>query len=298
MMKIFKTILAVSALIMLSGCTDRLTTEHTPVDTIKPWEQNPELWQSYKASLKDYKNREHYIVYARFANSPENAISEKGYMRCLPDSLDIVSLSNADRFSAFDKEDMEWMKSVGTKVLYRIDLTADADRFSSQTALQSYLDGAIKSVEENAMNGFALALSYSVSKETAVSAIEKLASSGKMLVIEGDPALIREQDREKISLYVLPTENIELQYNLHNAVQDAIDLGIPADKLILNVSLDGSFKDSSGKSRPAVEAFADNVVSQGPLKGLALCSIESDYYHFEGNWTLLRSTIQRLNPSR
>lgn len=295
--RIFR-ILPLIVLLVLIGCSDWLDTEYTSVDTTKPWEQNPELWQDYKANLRDYKNRDHYIVYAQFFNSPENPISEKGYMRCLPDSLDMVALSNADNLSSFDKEDMAWMKSIGTKVLYRMDIAAKAAAGASGKEISAYTDKVVSIVKDAGLDGFAITLSPVLGEKTISSIISGLAKTGLTVVSEGDPALVKEADREKIALFVLPTETIELQYDLHNAVQDAIDLGISKEKLILNVSLDGSFKNKSNKELPVVEAFAGSVLSEGPLKGLALCNIESDYYHFEGNWTLLRSTIQILNPSR
>lgn len=42
--------------------------------------------------------------------------------------------------------------------------------------------------------------------------------------------------------------------------------------------------------------MAENVIKFGPLAGLALYDIMSDYYHYDGNWLSLRTTISRLNP--
>ena len=112
-------VLTIAALAILSvSCSKWTETESVRIDTVLPWEQDPGLWEDYKAAIRDYKSREHSLVYVRFENSPEGAVNEKGYMRCLPDSLDIVSLTNAENFSEYDAEDMEWMRSVGTKVLY------------------------------------------------------------------------------------------------------------------------------------------------------------------------------------
>ncbi len=51
-------------------------------------------------------------------------------MRCLPDSLDIVALTNADNFSRYDAEDMAVMREKGTKVLWQVDYAGRAAEFA------------------------------------------------------------------------------------------------------------------------------------------------------------------------
>ena len=78
-----------------ASCEDWNETEAVKQKVERPEDQNPELWAEYTAALRDYKQSEHFIVYARLFNSPQPGTSEKDFMRCLPDSLDIVSLTNA-----------------------------------------------------------------------------------------------------------------------------------------------------------------------------------------------------------
>ena len=104
-----------------ASCEDWNETEAVKQKVERPEDQNPELWAEYTAALRDYKQSEHFIVYARLFNSPQPGTSEKDFMRCLPDSLDIVSLTNADNFSKYDAEDMPAMREKGTKVLYQVD---------------------------------------------------------------------------------------------------------------------------------------------------------------------------------
>ena len=85
-----------------ASCEDWNETEAVKQKVERPEDQNPELWAEYTAALRDYKQSEHFIVYARLFNSPQPGTSEKDFMRCLPDSLDIVSLTNADNFSKYD----------------------------------------------------------------------------------------------------------------------------------------------------------------------------------------------------
>ena len=100
------TLLALFSMLSLVSCSDWTETEALDSTVKKPWEQDPALWAEYTATLRAYKQSEHFIVYARMHNSPEKATGEQDFMRCLPDSLDIVTLTNADNFSKFDAEDM------------------------------------------------------------------------------------------------------------------------------------------------------------------------------------------------
>ena len=66
--------------------------------------------------------------------------------------------------------------------------------------------------------------------------------------------------------------------------------------MLLSVSTQGAFRNIENAELPVLEAMADRVVNYGPMAGLALFDIESDYYHYDMNWSSLRSVIHRLNP--
>ncbi|MFQ7503273.1 MAG: glycoside hydrolase family 18 [Alistipes finegoldii] len=142
----------------------------------KPWEQDPALWAEYTAALRAYKQSEHFIVYARLHNSPEKASSEQDFMRCLPDSLDIVTLTNADNFSKFDAEDMDVMREKGTKVLYQVDYAARAEEFVDMQALDAYLDRVVAAVAANGMDGYSFTTDPLATDATA-RIVEKFAAA-------------------------------------------------------------------------------------------------------------------------
>ena len=286
-----------------ASCSQWTETESITIDTVLPWEQDPALWEEYKAAIREYKSRDHQLIYVRFENSPEGAVSEKGYMRCLPDSLDIVSLTNAENFSAFDAEDMEWMKSLGTKVLYQIDFASDPQALLDQTARDAAIDRAIATVQDNALDGFSLT---GIPKEdggttaaAAKAAVERIVAArkeGQIVSFEGNPAFIPQEDLQSIDLFVLATEAVENGYDLRNTVLDATDWGVPKEKMLLAADFGGVYYDSDNAETPVLEAMADNVIIYGPMAGLALYGIESDYYHYDGDWLTLRSLISRMNP--
>lgn len=302
MRKIINILLAAAA---CTGCADWTAMESIPIKSIHPWESDPGLWEEYRADLRDYKSHEHTMVYARFRNSPENPVSEKGSLRSLPDSLDMVSLTNADNFSAFDAEDMAWMKGVGTRVLYQIDFAARAGELSDLAALDSYLDRVIATVTEHGLDGYSFTGSpkpgdtgMEAASRRIVERLDGARTPGQVISFEGTPSFIAREDIMKIDLFVLPTGKVERSWDLSNMIMEAKEYGVPEERILIAAELDGVYYDEDNREVPVVSAMADNVSRFGPMAGLALYGIEPDYFHLEGNWITVRSAIERLNPSK
>ncbi|WP_418168416.1 glycoside hydrolase family 18, partial [Alistipes putredinis] len=199
-----------AAVATFAACNDWTEMETVDSKVEKPWEQDPALWAEYTAALRAYKQSEHFIVYARLHNSPEKASSEQDFMRCLPDSLDIVTLTNADNFSKFDAEDMDVMREKGTKVLYQVDYAARAEEFVDMQALDAYLDQVVAAVAANGMDGYSFTTNPLATDATA-RIVEKLAaakSEGQLLVFEGNPLSLAAADRPKVDFIALDTEKL------------------------------------------------------------------------------------------
>ncbi len=298
-------IMAVAAIMCaaLVSCSKWTATEPVRVDTVMPWEQDSELWEEYKAAIRDYKSRDHRLVYVRFENSPEGAVNEKAYMRSLPDSLDIVSLTNAENFSRYDAEDMAWMKSVGTKVLYQLDFAGSPDLLYDSGQLAAAIDRAVSIAEANSLDGFSFTGLpkddggvTAAASETVVKRLSAAAGADGILAFEGNPAFIAPEDIGKIDLFVLASEAAENAYEVRNIVLDAQDSGVPKEKMLLSADFGGAFYDSGNASADVLTSMADQTVILGPMAGLALYNIESDYYHYDGDWLTVRSIISRMNP--
>ena len=206
--------LLLGVLFGLAACNDWTEMEAVDNNVKKPWEQDPALWAEYTAALRDYKKSEHFIIYARLHNSPEPAASEKDFMRCLPDSLDIVALTNADNFSRYDAEDMAVMREKGTKVLWQVDYAGRAAEFADAAKLGAWLDRVVSSVAANGMDGYSFTGIPNAGDPAAVQAaaliVSKLsADESKLLVFEGNPLFVAEADRAKVDYFILDTEKTE-----------------------------------------------------------------------------------------
>lgn len=296
--------LVATVLLGLVACSDWTEMEIVDGKTTHPWEQDAQLWSEYMQKLRTYKQSDHYIVYARLKNSPEAATSEQDFMRCLPDSLDIVSLTNADNFSKFDAADMTVMRDKGTKVLYQVDYAGRAEEFADAAALSAYLDKVIASVAANAMDGYSFTgiprIGDAATEAAAALIVQKLSSDeGKLLVFEGNPLFIAEADRAKIDYYALNTEKTEDVSDVRQLVLNALGYAkIPASKLLLSAEAGGALRDEDRTEYSSIDEMSRRVISYGPLAGLAVYDIGKDYYNSDLNYKMIRMAIQTLNPSK
>ena len=276
------TLLALFSMLSLVSCSDWTETEALDSTVKKPWEQDPALWAEYTATLRAYKQSEHF-------------------MRCLPDSLDIVTLTNADNFSKFDAEDMSVMHEKGTKVLYQIDYAARAEEFADAAALDAYLDKVVVAVAANGMDGYSFTTDPLAADATA-RIIDRLATArtdGQLLVFEGNPLSLAATDRAKMDYVILDTEKLEnvLDVRLH-ALHAVNYAGIEANRLLLTAEINAALFDEDRTEHAAVDEMSRRVVELGPYAGLAAYNIAEDYYHSKMNYQTIRQAIQTLNPSK
>lgn len=298
---IYRLILPVVVLLLGASCSDWTETENIDNTVLKPWEQDPALWADYTAALRAYKASAHYLSYVRLHNSPSPAASEQDFMRCLPDSLDIVTLTNADNFSAYDAEDMAAMHEKGTRVLYQVDYAARKADFADAAALKTYLDGVIAAVAANGLDGYSFTTDPldAAATATIVATLSAARSDGQLLVFEGNPLSVAEADRAKLDFVVLDTEKAENTTEVLLQVLNATTYaGIAADRLLLAAEVDAPLQDADRTEYAAVEAMARCVVEFGPLAGFAAYNIAGDYYHADRNYSTIREAIQTLNPSK
>ena len=295
-------ILPFAALLLAAvSCSDWTEMETVDNTVSKPWEQDPALWSDYTAALRAYKQSEHYLSYARLYNSPAQATSEQDFMRCLPDSLDIVTLTNADNFSAYDAEDMAVMREKGTRVLYQVDYAGRKAEFADAAALAPYLDGVIAAVAAHGLDGYSFTADPldAAATATIVATLSAARSDGQLLVFEGNPLSVAEADRAKLDFVVLDTEKAENTTEVQLLVLNATGYaGIAPEKLLLAAEIDAPLQDEDRTEYAAVELMARCVVEYGPLAGFAAYNIAGDYYHAEMNYQTIRTAIQTLNPSK
>ena len=277
---------------LFSGsCNDWTEIESVNQKTQRPNEQDSELWAQYTAALREYKQSEHTLVFASFANGAPVATSEKDCLRSLPDSLDLVSLTNADDFSAYDEEDLAVLHEKGTrvdKVIARVrELCLDGLSFSGIPIYGAEADQAAQKAVADLF----------IEKFTAV------AGPGKdwVLLFEGDPQFIAAADRTKINYFVLDTKETDNATDLKLQILRALGAGaVPCDKLLLGAMTEYEFTDEDKGTSDAISALTLRIPEIGPqpLAGLCIYGVNQDYFGAEIIYSLTRHTIQTLNPSK
>lgn len=288
------------------SCSDWTQTESLDIEVIYPWQASPKLWEQYAQSLRDYKESEHYIFYASFDNAQQKPISEKSFLRCLPDSLDIVSLTNAESFSQSDAEDMEWMRAIGTKVLFHIELKGEESELLQSDQFETYIDGIVASVSSYGLDGYSFTVPYKLYNERITQMVESLVTrlsserkSGQLIVFEGNPMALPQSKRGIIDYFVLDNHILENIHDISLTVDEATSrCGLDRKKIILSASVLGKVSDESKKEHPAVDELTERVVGFGGLAGLAIYDIQTDYYHYDSNYAMVCRAIQTLNPSK
>ena len=121
---IIKLLLAVAMLPAFVACDD--WTEAESLDIHRPTleEQNPELYAQYMQALRDYKARDHKVVFAEIDN-PSAAPSQRSeHIKTLPDSVDYIVLKNPADVHPTLVAEMSLVREKGTRVLYTIDYDA------------------------------------------------------------------------------------------------------------------------------------------------------------------------------
>lgn len=276
---------------MLGACEDWNEPRPLEFETIGPDAQQPDLYARYTQSLREYKKQPHYIVYARLDNAPDVSTSEKDFLRAMPDSLDFVAMARSAQLTAFDREDMRRVQTEkGTRILWYADLN------EGNTAV----DKAIAGMTSEGFDGISLAFAGAEVPDPDI--IEKLtavagprSNIGKVLLFEGNPAVLPEALREAFDYIVLSTSKLTTAYDLKFQIEYARQFaGIPAAKIIITAAPGGKLNDIGMES---IIGTAQCVISTGPVAGLGIYQAGNDYYDPLTNYKTIREAIRLLNPS-
>ena len=285
-------LLAVFLLLVPVGCDDwtELEIHDSRINGFK--EQNPEQYAAYTQKLRAYKASKHALVYARLDNAPEVSSSDKDFLRSLPDSIDIVTMRNANRLSDYDREDMELVRAdYGTRVLYYIDASA-------KEALNNAISAAADAVRKGIFDGITLASSSSVDASVIKGMTDALGQTDCLLVFEGTPSMLPESSRSLFDYFVLDISTATDEYDVEVVVRLATDHGkTAADRLLLAVVPGATLTDYNGVTRNSITGAASSALTMGPLGGIAIFNVSADYYDADIIYKQTRGGIQFLNPA-
>lgn len=300
------------SVLAVAACSDWTDIEPQDIDLQDPSQQDPTLWARYLESLRQYKlESEHYLTYGVFACGAQASADESCYLRSLPDSLDFVAMDHSDRLTAYDREDIPLLQQKSTRMLYRLDYAAQADALTDANRLGAWVDEAVSTAAELQLDGFALTgiplyggteAELTARREAAALIVQKLSTTGKVLVFEGDPAFLDHAGcLEQADYVVLNTAEtahaVDLKLYVSQVLQTYADR-LPKERLLLAANIGSGIVNEENQQQDAVTDMTDRVVSLGHLGGLAIYSLNDDYQPVQMNYQTTRTAIQLLNPSR
>lgn len=114
-------ILSLTSAMIMAGCSEWTRPEKMELESPSLEKDNPELWQAYLASLREYKATDHKVMIVKFDNHRENPIGQAQRISALPDSIDYIMLENIFEVSETHVNEMTEAREKGTKFLFTVD---------------------------------------------------------------------------------------------------------------------------------------------------------------------------------
>ena len=299
-------VMMVSAMALtVTSCSKWTEPDAVKLNIIYPWDRDPATWEDYFQRLRQYKERKHYITFAEFDNAPEKPAGEQDYLRCLPDSLDYISLTNAAAFRDADREDLSLMHRKGSKVLYTIDMAQASARYPEASQFSSFLQEAVSMVEKEGLDGWTVTADLPAGDEQMKARFDETVATlsaieGKSLVYFGNFYHLSDQSlTDAFDLFVINTLDKEYEADIKFSIMMAKESSPNMkDKILIAGSIGTEITDSQLREREALDLMSELVFSEGPIAGLAIFNIKSDYYYTESNYKKTKGLIQKLNPSK
>lgn len=235
--------------------------------------QNPELYEQYIQGLRAFKGSDHKVTYVYFDNSEKKPSSRVHHIVDLPDSVDVISLSNLKGLADWELDDIKFVQQEkGTKVIFTLDfdlIKLDYEKMvddiknmkvedeSERPSIPSFVTVLVETVNQHlplikkynldgisvAYKGKAINHMTEAEKRTHITyenAFIKIASdwqernADKMIVFEGFPQnLIDKTILEKCEHIILPVVDAKDASKLSYYLNTVAIDGVPHNKFVI-----------------------------------------------------------------
>lgn len=348
MIKSFKSPIiyfVLSLIVIFASCSDWTDTESVKLVEADIEKDNPELYAQYLSNLRNYRNTNHRVLYASFDNIEGTPNSRGQRIEAVPDSVDIVSLTNPDNLSSLVISEMEKVRNdKGMKFIFNISYVTlekeyeqyilqnpgeegedqSVDKFLAYAA--EFVDKHLALVDKYGYDGISVLFYGMKTSHLSDAAKEEYlareaafmskisgwvnANSSKLFVFEGYPQNLTDKSvLQKAKYIVIRTELLKYATRLDYEVLLCIEDGVPTDRFIVTAitkSLDptdektGYYFNSNNELVPSIPLAADWVdayQSKFTKAGLAILSVQNDYYNSGKSYFNIRNAISTMNPS-
>lgn len=338
MNRIFKTLVLFAAVTLCSvGCSK--WTEQQAIDfkytTLE--EKNPALYDSYLASLREYRKTAHQVMIVRVDNVPSVPVGRAEHLNSIPDSVDFVVLNNPGLISDTNlaemtelraKKDQKFLAAINfadidkAYQLYVEELDPETEPDTEETFIKAIVDEFLNIFAKAELDG--ILASYSGKNPLAMQQEEKdaakslqeaflkpiydrISSTGKTLFFEGNAKnLLVDEDVLGVAKYIIvPLESATSPKSFDNEILNMLVQGVPDNKFVAGVTaLDVTDNQAvnglfSGETSAAVGAarWAVKLVPEFSKCGVCVNHAQFDYYHIGNDFCEIRAAISVMNPS-
>lgn len=260
--------LTLVAALHMTSCNENVEPESLTVRYPSLEETDPELYQQYMQSLRDYKSGSHKVVFVTMENPAAGAAPtlRNQHVTNMPDSVDFISLNNPAQLHPVTVEEMQKIHEKGTRTIYNISFPAmegewiqmikedsrltEADAlvyFTQRTAEQlAYcdkwnFDGITFQYVGRAPSGLKEAelIAYRARQNAFLAPILawRETHSSKFFAFMGNAANVLEENRTVLTdcdYLIVPTDNVKNADELTVRVMAAVSgVGIPSDRVVI-----------------------------------------------------------------
>lgn len=288
------------------------------------------IYNDYLETLRVYKTGPHKTVFVTFENSDTYPNGQAQNLTVLPDSVDFISLVNADNLHHAIVQEMDEVRKKGTRVIYNIDfqtfenewdklLTEDlkgelteedalvyfTDRTKQMLALCDKFgyDGLTFTYNGRPLVSLPVAdvPAYSARQKSFLEPIAdwKKEHTGKVISFIGNPQYLVKENREVLSAcdyIIVDTNNAKSSGDLTRNVLYAVGVdGVPSDRIIVSCQTTDP-DDKKGKY-----GYFSEIDEEGnPLRsvyGCALWCIKNSQYFTRAGVLISHAERDYFNPS-
>ncbi|MBB4037743.1 hypothetical protein GGR21_003664 [Dysgonomonas hofstadii] len=266
----YKIIAIVSSLLVaFASCDDWTGTESINLIEADIEKDNPELYAQYLANLRAYRNTDHKVTYVWFDNTKNAPVSRGEQISAIPDSIDVVNLTNPDDLSSWVMSDMKSVReNKGMKFVFTIsypDIEKEYEQYLSQNEegdesadgflayAADFVDKKLALIDKYGYDGISVLFygmktihlgdeakeAYLARENAFMSKISTWVAqkSDKIFIFEGNPQNLTDKSiLQEAEFIVVRTESLKYASGLSYEVLLTIEDGVPTDRFLITVN--------------------------------------------------------------
>lgn len=282
----------------LASCGEWTETQSIAIREADVERDDPQLYAQYLADIREYRARDHKIMYVDFDNIAGVPFSRGHHLNAIPDSVDIVSLMNPDEPASWAVSEMdELRRAKGMRFVFTIGYPAveqayekllqqgDAPDGGFPAFAAAFVDTHLALVEKYGYDGISVLFygkstthltdpqkeEYLANESAFMSGISAWVEGNpdKLFIFEGSPQNLTDKSGlQRADYIVVRCEALDYASSIDFEVLQTLVDGVPNDRMIIRVSalsLDpddlktGYFIGSDLRSEPAIPIAAEWV---------------------------------------